>query len=134
MTTWERVPKGTNGGVTFIGTLCSTIGGLVVGLAQYLALIYFSDSVTLQYAPPQWPLILFGALAGFLGSLIDSYMGAILQYSGKYDESYLKQQSHEAGSCHFLSFTLNFLSSRRPCHTHEAPVVKMRVEDSSWRL
>ncbi|KAG7294824.1 hypothetical protein JYU34_006022 [Plutella xylostella] len=82
VTTFKQVPKGTNGGVTVVGTVCSTVGGLVVGLSQYLALFYFTEAAAWQYAPPQWPLIVFGALAGFLGSLIDSIMGATLQFSG----------------------------------------------------
>lgn len=84
VTSFKRVPKGTNGGITLIGTLCSTIGGLVIGLAQYLTMLYFTDKTMLMYAPPQWPMIVFGAFAGFLGSLIDSFMGATLQYSGKH--------------------------------------------------
>lgn len=84
VTSFKRVPKGTNGGITLIGTLCSTIGGLVIGLSQYLTMLYFTDKSMLMYAPPQWPMIVFGAFAGFLGSLIDSFMGATLQYSGKY--------------------------------------------------
>lgn len=82
ITTWKKVPKGTNGGVSLMGTVCSTLGGLVIGGAHYIVTIYFSDDSMLAYAPPQWPILVFGAVAGFLGSLIDSIMGAILQYSG----------------------------------------------------
>lgn len=82
ITTWKRVPKGTNGGISLNGTIFSTLGGLVIGIAHYLTVYYFSDSSLWLYAPPQWPIILLGAYAGFFGSLIDSILGATLQYSG----------------------------------------------------
>ncbi|XP_049873382.1 transmembrane protein 19 [Pectinophora gossypiella] len=82
VTTFKRVPKGTNGGITAVGTFFSTVGGFVIGLSQYLAVLYFADRSLLMYAPPQWPMIVLGAVAGFLGSLIDSILGATLQYSG----------------------------------------------------
>lgn len=83
ITSFKRVPNGTNGGVTLVGTFFSMVGGTVIGLSQYLATFYFSDKASWDNAPPQWPLILFGAFAGFFGSLVDSLMGATLQYSGK---------------------------------------------------
>lgn len=84
ITSWKKVPKGTNGGVTPAGILFSVVGGLIIGLSYYLSILYFTDKVTWTYAPPQWPVILFGGLAGFIGSLIDSFMGATIQYSGTY--------------------------------------------------
>lgn len=66
-----------------IGTVFSTLGGLAIGISQYFTIYYFSEKSLWMYAPPQWPIIFFGALGGFLGSLIDSLMGATLQYSGK---------------------------------------------------
>lgn len=65
-----------------MGTIASTLGGLLIGVAQYLTLFYFTDTMLWSYAPPQWPIIVFGALSGFLGSLIDSLLGGTLQYSG----------------------------------------------------
>ncbi|CAH0715670.1 unnamed protein product, partial [Brenthis ino] len=82
VTSWKRVPKGTNGGVSLVGTICSTVGGLLIGFSHYLTIIYFSDRNLFMYAPPQWPIILYGGLGGFIGSLIDSLLGATLQYSG----------------------------------------------------
>lgn len=40
------------------------------------------DRNILIASPKQWPIILFGGVAGLLGSLIDSLLGATLQYSG----------------------------------------------------
>ncbi|XP_068633477.1 transmembrane protein 19 [Battus philenor] len=82
ITSWKKVPKGTNGGITLVGTVFSTIGGLVIGISHYLTNFYLSDASLWLYAPPQWPIILFGAFAGFFGSLVDSILGATLQYSG----------------------------------------------------
>lgn len=82
ITAWKRVPKGTNGAISLMGTIASSLGGLLIGVAQYITLYYFADIMLWANAPPQWPVILFGALAGFLGSLIDSLLGATLQYSG----------------------------------------------------
>ncbi|KAE8741148.1 hypothetical protein FOCC_FOCC013310 [Frankliniella occidentalis] len=82
ITSWRKVPRGTNGGVTIGGLIFSAAGGALVGVFHYLATIIFIDSQQLVLSPPQWPLILAGALAGFFGSLLDSILGASLQYSG----------------------------------------------------
>lgn len=65
-----------------VGLLSSILGGLVVGIAYYCTLILTISEHQLHDSPPQWPIIVVGGLAGFLGSLIDSYMGATVQYSG----------------------------------------------------
>ena len=41
------------------------------------------DTVVLQLAVPQWPIIVIGGIGGFIGSTIDSFLGATLQYSGE---------------------------------------------------
>uniref|UniRef100_A0A8B9Q4U4 Transmembrane protein 19 n=1 Tax=Apteryx owenii TaxID=8824 RepID=A0A8B9Q4U4_APTOW len=79
ITTWERVPVGTNGGITLVGLLSSLLGGMVVGAAYFITqLLFVSD---LDISAPQWPIIVFGAAAGLLGSIVDSYLGATMQYS-----------------------------------------------------
>ncbi|XP_051886710.1 transmembrane protein 19 isoform X3 [Pristis pectinata] len=83
ITTWEQVPIGTNGGVTLVGLVASLLGGTVVGLAYLLTQFMFVED--LDSSPPQWPVVLYGAAAGFLGSILDSYLGATMQYSG-FDE------------------------------------------------
>ncbi|CAH2048535.1 unnamed protein product, partial [Iphiclides podalirius] len=96
ITSWRRVPKGTNGGISLIGTIFSTLGGLCIGISHYLAVLYFSDKGLWTYGPPQWPLILLGALAGFFGSFIDSVLGATLQYSGLDKDGKVVAQSNQA--------------------------------------
>eukprot|EP00794_Sanderia_malayensis_P013002 gene13001-14341_t len=83
ITTFKRVPVGTNGAISIIGTLSSVVGGLVIGLVYYLTVTVFCnlDHFSGTY-PPQWPIIIIGTLAGFVGSIVDSILGATLQYSG----------------------------------------------------
>lgn len=71
---------GTNGGVSVAGTLSSALGGCIVGLAYYIVILVCArEDVN---SPAQWPIIIVTMLMGLLGSLIDSLLGATLQYSG----------------------------------------------------
>ena len=71
---------GTNGGVTPVGLLASFLGGLAVGVAYYISQILLVRD--LHLADPQWPIIIYGAMAGLMGSMLDSVLGAHWQYSG----------------------------------------------------
>ncbi|KAI5282832.1 Transmembrane Protein 19 [Manis pentadactyla] len=84
ITTWEKVPVGTNGGVTIVGLASSLLGGASVGVAYFLTQLVFVND--LDISAPQWPIIAFGGLAGLLGSIVDSYLGATMQFTGL-DES-----------------------------------------------
>ncbi|XP_036107722.1 transmembrane protein 19 isoform X3 [Molossus molossus] len=84
ITTWEKVPTGTNGGVTVVGLASSLLGGTFVGIAYFLTQLIFVND--LDISAPQWPIIAFGGLAGLLGSIVDSYLGATMQFTGL-DES-----------------------------------------------
>lgn len=83
ITSFKRVPRGTNGGVSIPGLLASVLGGMAIGVAYLLALLLACSPVDLAIAPPQWKIILVAGLGGLLGSLIDSLLGATLQFSGK---------------------------------------------------
>ncbi|KAK9501604.1 hypothetical protein O3M35_012300 [Rhynocoris fuscipes] len=87
ITSGKKVPKGVNGGVSIIGLVMSFLGGLVIGIGYYLSVIYSSDGKALLESPVQWPVIPIAALAGFMGSLLDSVLGATLQYSGKHKKT-----------------------------------------------
>lgn len=82
ITSFQRVPRGTNGGVSLEGLLFSALGGGFIGLVYYLSMALFLGPSNLRAASAQWLVILVGALAGFLGSLLDSFLGATLQFTG----------------------------------------------------
>jgi len=83
ITTLRRVPRGTNGGVTLIGLGASLVGGLVIGLAYYVGIVMTAPQSDVSRAPNQLFLLLLGSLGGLLGSIIDSVLGASLQFSGR---------------------------------------------------
>ncbi|MDK1029436.1 MAG: DUF92 domain-containing protein [Anaerolineae bacterium] len=63
------VEKGTSGGVSMLGTLASLAGAMVIG---FLAELLFSIGIT-------WLIFLPVTVAGFLGALFDSFLGATVQ-------------------------------------------------------
>merc|ERR1711928_278366 len=83
ITTFQKVPRGTNGGVTPAGLLSSVFGGLVIGFAYFVGIMMSAASMDREIAPNQLLVILVGGLGGLLGSLLDSLIGASLQFSGK---------------------------------------------------
>ncbi|NXG07513.1 TMM19 protein, partial [Sakesphorus luctuosus] len=100
ITTWEQVPVGTNGAITFVGLLSSLLGGMAVGIAYFITqLIFVTD---LEISAPQWPIIVFGAAAGLLGSIVDSYLGATMQYSG-FDQNTGMVVNHETKDSKHIS-------------------------------
>ena len=86
ITTLKKVPIGTNGAVSVIGIIASALGGLLIGLVYYVSIeaLNLFGFFSHKY-PPQWPIILLGCFAGFFGSIIDSILGATVQYSGYCD-------------------------------------------------
>lgn len=83
ITNFQTVPKGTNGGVSFLGLVASTLGGAIVGLTSFLFLMMMKGSLSFQsIASTQWMLVALGAIGGLFGSFIDSLLGATLQFSG----------------------------------------------------
>ena len=111
------VRAGTNGGVTLLGLAGAALGGIVVGLsfwawgpaaagAAAVASAASSSSSSLlsrnalsSFGPAaasaarlSWALVPLALLSGFLGSLLDSFLGATLQFSG-YDRKQQKMIS-----------------------------------------
>lgn len=86
ITTLRRVPKGTNGGVTIAGFFVACLGGLLIGIGSYISikLMTISPAYVINSdikSTPQWPLLYFCLCSGIIGSILDSFMGAILQYT-----------------------------------------------------
>jgi uncharacterized protein (TIGR00297 family) len=70
MTTWKPVPRGLSGGVTRLGFLAGLVGSLLV---VSTGLIFDSQLV------PGNQLFLVILLAGFFGTMADSFLGATVQ-------------------------------------------------------
>lgn len=78
---YQPVQRGTNGGVTKAGLLAAAAGGSVIGLA-FVLLGFLTTECTFDIALKQLLLIPLSAVAGLCGSVIDSLLGATLQFSG----------------------------------------------------
>lgn len=80
------VRPGTNGGVTALGLAASAAGGAAVGIAFWLGGLFVplangEVGAAVAFAA-QWPVLVIGAGAGLVGSLLDSLLGATVQFSG----------------------------------------------------
>ena len=88
---WRKVPPGTNGGITVLGTIWSAIGGCLMGLG-----VLVMDLISgLDVKPLK--IIIFSSACGLLGSFLDSLLGATLQIS-LYDEDKKITFGHKEGA------------------------------------
>ncbi|KAH9857431.1 integral membrane protein DUF92-domain-containing protein [Lenzites betulinus] len=79
ITTFKRVPPGTNGGLSKTGTLASLMGGLIMGMTMAVSLVVQSTACRSAWTSVVPSLLLWGTAAGGLGSLLDSLLGATVQ-------------------------------------------------------
>ena len=115
VTTWRRVPPGTNGGVSALGTAAAAVSGALVGCtfmagALLPRLLGLGDlgggragaaaEECWRRVTADWRLLPLALLAGLAGSLLDSLLGATLQLS-LYDER--KRRTVTAGTAGALA-------------------------------
>jgi len=74
---WRQVPRGTNGGMSIVGTLASAAGGLFMGVCFAL----FGRMCVGPEALQLVPLAVLGLFGGFVGSFLDSALGQLFQSS-----------------------------------------------------
>ncbi|MGB6387585.1 MAG: DUF92 domain-containing protein [Terriglobales bacterium] len=70
ITTWNRVPAGTDGGITISGSITGLLAGLVIALVGATGRMVLHSQIWIPVT------------AGFAGMLIDSILGATLQRRG----------------------------------------------------
>lgn len=80
ITTWSTVPPGTSGGVSAFGMTASVAGATLIGLATLVFIIVNQLFSAEPVVSIEWHLLIaIPALAGTLGSLLDSLLGATVQ-------------------------------------------------------
>lgn len=77
VTSLKSVEKGRSGGITILGTVASLAGALFIGGCAVVLASVFDPG--LLYAIGWEKLVIIAGLSGFLGSVIDSIIGATIQ-------------------------------------------------------
>jgi len=72
ITNFKKVPPGTDGGISVVGTIAGILGAGLIGLAAYMLGVYPDLAKTLTIA----------LVAGSVGCFVDSILGAMLEIKG----------------------------------------------------
>ena len=88
ITNFKKVPPGTDGGVSILGTFAGIIGAGLIGLAAYILGIYPDLVRTMEIA----------LVAGTFGCFVDSILGAVLEIKGYLSNEHVNLLATLAGA------------------------------------
>lgn len=80
--TGKQVEPGTSGGITWLGLAASCAGGLFIGAAAALfsVMVPVTQASEVERFTPAWLVLpMIGLISGLIGSLVDSWIGAVWQ-------------------------------------------------------
>ncbi|MEW5923559.1 MAG: DUF92 domain-containing protein [Candidatus Zixiibacteriota bacterium] len=116
ITTFKETTPGRSGGITLLGTASSLFGPILIA-GSGLICVQFSKSTPFLF---DWPLWGWTALAGWIGALIDSVLGATIQAQyqcpacGKITEKKFhcgKEATLQKGLSYINNDIVNFIST-----------------------
>jgi len=81
ITTFKPVPPGTNGAISLGGTLASIGGGLIMGFTMLVSLMVENSKCREEWVGIAITLLIWGAGAGGLGSLVHFTLEPVRRYS-----------------------------------------------------
>lgn len=114
ITTFERVPRGVSGAQSLLGSTAAMAGSGVIAISGMLYYYSYNDHQFFMTG------LLICLLAGYLGSVIDSYLGATIQvqYFCRNCAAITEKKNHcnqlaeyKKGFIHFNNDAVNFVSA-----------------------
>ena len=118
ITTLKRVPPGTNGAISLIGTIASIVGGALVGVLTGITLILENAQCRREAAEYLlFDTLTWGMFAGLFGSLVDSLLGATVQQTrySKTKKLVLQDDSKDVDAVNVISGR-NLLTNNQVSH------------------
>jgi uncharacterized protein (TIGR00297 family) len=88
ITNFKKVPPGTDGGISVVGTIAGILGAGLIGLAAYMLGVY----------PDLTRTMVIAVVAGTLGCFIDSILGAGLEIKGYLNNEHVNLLATLAGA------------------------------------
>jgi uncharacterized protein (TIGR00297 family) len=81
--TFRKVPAGTSGGVSGLGTLATFVAAAMIGIAAYLLLLWTNMNLSSlsHLSVLQWLFIV--VISGVVGAFVDSWLGGTVQFMQK---------------------------------------------------